>query len=101
MDGMVNALKRGRISYRPLDVLLLKNRRSDLDLIILPDIAVLSDEEIEFGRTNVNELPPDFIRYVKEELGKFAPIPAQCGETGCGKAKINDKIKRLKKYVDS
>lgn len=47
MDGMVNALKRGRISYRPLDVRQLKNRRSDLDLIILPDIAVLSDEEME------------------------------------------------------
>lgn len=62
---------------------------------------VLSDEEREFGRTNVNELPPDFIRYVKEELGKFAPISAQCGETGCGREKIDDKIKRLKKYVDS
>ena len=62
---------------------------------------VLSDEEREFGRTNVNELPPDFIRYVKEELSKFAPISAQCGETGCGRERIDDKIKRLKKYVDS
>ena len=50
----------------------------------------LTEDEIEFGRTNINELSQDFLRYIKEEIAKFSGF-------GNGKEVI-EKIARLKKY---
>ena len=50
----------------------------------------LTEDEIEFGRTNINEPSQDFLRYIKEEIAKFSGF-------GNGKEVI-EKIARLKKY---
>ncbi len=44
--GMLAALKRGRIPYRPLDARQIGEKSEDLRLLILPEIAVLSDREL-------------------------------------------------------
>ncbi len=54
----------------------------------------LSDEEAEFGRTNVNDRPADFIRFINEELAKFKAV------AGGGEA-VAEKIKRYEKYVEN
>lgn len=61
----------------------------------------LSEEEIEFGRTNVVEKSDDFIRYVKEESDKLSVFAEAQGIKEQEKKIIYEKIKRLKKYVDS
>lgn len=47
MEGMISALKRGRIPFRPLDIRQLKGAGSSLKAIILPDIAVMTDEQLD------------------------------------------------------
>lgn len=61
----------------------------------------LSEEEIEFGRTNILEKSDDFIRYVKEEIAKLLPVAESFGIKENEKNNIYEKIKRLKKYVDA
>lgn len=51
MNGFVNALKRGRIPYSPIDIRQLPEKADQLKLLILPDLAVLTDEEIRNLRT--------------------------------------------------
>ena len=46
MNGMVAALKRARLPFFPIDSRQIHNRMDDSKLMILPDIAVLADEEI-------------------------------------------------------
>lgn len=47
MDGMLNALKRGRIPYCPIDARQIRKKQNKLKLLIFPDIAVLTDEELD------------------------------------------------------
>ncbi len=61
----------------------------------------LSEEEIEFGRTNIIEKSDDFIRYVKEESDKLSAFAESSDIKEKEKKIIYEKIKRLKKYVDS
>jgi len=62
---------------------------------------LLSDEEREFGRTNVSERPSDFVRYAREEKEKLAQI-LNAGNLGEDERnKITNKIKRLNEYADS
>lgn len=75
---------------------------------------VLTEEEKEFGRTNVRELPPDFIRFIREELDKLYAF--SCGMAASRKHggnenpesgnllppdahSISEKIKRYERYV--
>ena len=46
MNGMIAALKRGRISYFPIEARQIGDKLYKSKLLILPDIAVLTDEEI-------------------------------------------------------
>ena len=46
MNGMVAALKRARLPFYPIDSRQMNDKLEKLKLIILPDIAVLSDDEI-------------------------------------------------------
>lgn len=45
-NGMLFALKRGRIPYFPIDARQIADKAAKTKLMILPDIAVLSDEEL-------------------------------------------------------
>ena len=47
MNGMVAALKRGRISYFPIDSRQMEEKLYKTKLMILPDIAVLTDDELK------------------------------------------------------
>ena len=47
MNGMIAALKRGRISYFPIDARQIGDKLFKSKLLLLPDIAVLTDEELE------------------------------------------------------
>lgn len=54
----------------------------------------ITNEEAEFGRTNVKERSADFTRFIKEELAKFKAVK------GGGEA-FAEKIKRYEKYVEN
>lgn len=47
LTGIMGALKSHRISYRALETRQLKSKADGLKVIILPDIAVISDEELQ------------------------------------------------------
>ena len=53
MTGMLCALKRGRIPYFPIDTRQIGDKMGRAKLLILPDIAVLTDEELESVETFV------------------------------------------------
>lgn len=61
----------------------------------------LSAEEREFGRTNLSELPPDFIRYVREEKEKLSAILNAGNLNDAERNIITEKIKRLNAYAKS
>lgn len=61
----------------------------------------LSDEEREFGRTNISERPSDFIRYAREEKEKLARVLDSSNPGDDERNKITEKIKRLNEYAES
>lgn len=52
--GMLAALKRGRIPFFPIDARQIADKASKAKLLILPNIAVLSDDELESIKTFVH-----------------------------------------------
>lgn len=60
---------------------------------------VLTDEEAEFGRTNVKELPPAFREKMSVEIGKIFSYMKSETMTNTTKSKMLEKAEKLKKYV--
>lgn len=61
----------------------------------------LSEEEREFGRTNISERPSDFVRYAREEKEKLAQILDSGNLCDSERDRIIEKIKRLNEYAKS
>lgn len=59
----------------------------------------LTDEETEFGRTNVRELPLAFKEKIKIEIGKILSYTESETMTDATREKMLEKAERLKKYV--
>lgn len=59
----------------------------------------LTDEEIEFGRNNVQELPQDFVQMIKDSVLKLTAFRDADGVDEKVKNQLDEKIKKLKKYV--
>ncbi|MBR0188802.1 MAG: SAM-dependent methyltransferase [Clostridia bacterium] len=59
----------------------------------------LTDEETEFGRTNVRELPLAFKEKIKVEIGKILSYTESETMTDATREKMLKKAERLKKYV--
>lgn len=59
----------------------------------------LTDEETEFGRTNVRELPLAFKEKISVEIGKIISYTQSETMTDATRKKMLEKAERLKKYV--
>ena len=59
----------------------------------------ITDEEVEFGRTNVRELPPDFREKISVEIGKIIFYTKSETMTDATRQKMLEKAEKLKKYV--
>lgn len=60
---------------------------------------VLTAEEAEFGRTNINELPPAFREKMSVETGKILSYLESKTMASATRKKMLEKAERLKKYV--
>ena len=43
-------------------------------------VRPLTEEELTFGKTNVEQMPPDFVKYLKKEQTKYQQILQQCND---------------------
>lgn len=59
----------------------------------------LTEEEAEFGRTNVKEKPKDFLRFIKEETEKLKESAVKNGVAEDCENPVFKKIARYEKYV--
>lgn len=70
------------------------------DLIVLSrGKDVLTQEEIEFGRTNINEKPQDFISKINWQIQKIKGYIESGKLSESDTLKMQERIKNLEKYV--
>ncbi len=59
----------------------------------------LTQDEIEFGRTNIIELSADFVEFIKLKLNKLIEYSKRQGLSEESKTQMNLQVEKLKKYV--
>lgn len=70
------------------------------DLISLKKGAdSLSEEEIEFGRTNITQPTPDFKSIINEKIAKYEKCLLEGKMSMSAQEEMRSKIEKLKKYV--
>lgn len=71
------------------------------DLLILEKGEdFLTDEEIEFGRTNIIERPEAFLNMLKERIAKLSEYAKKDGLSDKSRAEMIERKQRLEKYVE-
>lgn len=71
------------------------------DLLILEKGKdFLTDEEIEFGRTNIIERPEAFLNMLKERIAKLSEYAKKDGLSDKSRAEMIERKQRLEKYVE-
>ena len=68
-------------------------------IVLVKGKDALTEEETEFGRTNVKELPQAFREKIAEELNKIISYTESKTMNTTTRAKMLEKAERLKKYV--
>jgi hypothetical protein len=58
----------------------------------------LTQDEIEFGRTNILSMSNDFKKYVKKEIDVIEKALKNSGVNESAKDQLNARLKGLKKY---
>jgi len=88
-----------KLGYRIELDYVFKSANKYYDLIVLQKGEdFLSEEELEFGRTNIREKGTDFIQRIKEEIKKAnGYLSASVSEKT--RQEITENIKKLEKYV--